>query len=196
MWRNLDLAELGRRRLLSSLSWGTLGGFCLELAIMPQAGNGFLVQGLVVMLIASLSVGIRCSGAVTGIGAAGLWASVRCKNSWRVLLATMLAGYVGGLAIYLCTTPVLVLMTFLVGLVLAALDRQLGTQFRVVAFSVDLRVLTVVGCLGLALLFWLMSRLFLSQAFRWVADRERTRHWFEEPVYRRSRRRSAAGVNR
>jgi hypothetical protein len=81
---------------------------------------------------------------------------------------------------------------------LAAIDRQLGTQLSVAAglVSFDHRVFTVLTCLGLALLFWLMSRLFLSQAFRWVADRERTRHWHEEPVYRRSRRRSAAEVNR
>ncbi len=238
-------------------------------AVMPNAGNGFLVQGLLVMLLASLIVGVRCSGAVTGererqtweallltpltakqlirgklwgimgasyayllayaapalvlsvlggimallwvllwlavtvlamyyIGAAGLWASVRSKNSWRALLATLLAGYVGGLAIYLCTTPILAIAAFIVGLLLIGLDKQFGTQLSVAAGSVsfDHRVFTVLTCLGLALLFWLMSRLFLSQALRWIADRERTRHWYEEPVYRRSRRRSAMPVKR
>ncbi|MHB1424151.1 MAG: ABC transporter permease [Gemmataceae bacterium] len=376
-WQSLDLAELGRRLLLSSLGWGTVGGVCLGLAIwrlrpayraelenirpqttppfpphwwggrrggvarvpvqeepirwreryveglapmpelrripqwlavaalavlftcsssailwlslpprvsvgetiialarfqparlaaiMPRASNGFLVQGVVVMLLASLIVGIRCSGAITGererqtweallltplsakqlirgklwgimgasyvyllayaapalvlsvlggvmalswvllwlavtvlamyyIGAAGLWASVRSKNSWRALLATMLAGYVGGLAIYLCTTPILAIAALILGLALIALDRQFGTQLSVAAgaFSFDHRLFTVLTCLGLALLFWLMSRLFLSRALRWVADRERTRHWYDEPIYRRSRRRSAA----
>ena len=125
------------------------------------------------------------------IGAAGLWASVRSKNSWRALLITMLAGYLGGLAIYTCTTPILALVAAIVGLLLLALDKHLGTQLSVTAgsFSFDHRVFTLLTCLGLALLFWLMSRLFLSQALRWVADRERTRHWYEEPVYRRSRRR-------
>ncbi|MGH7169161.1 MAG: ABC transporter permease subunit [Gemmataceae bacterium] len=229
--------------------------------VMPSAGNGFLVQGLMVMLLASLIVGIRCSGAVTGererrtweallltplpakqlirgklwgimgasyvyllayaapalvlsvlggvmallwvllwlavtvlamyyLGAAGLWASVRSQNSWRALLITMLAGYLGGLAIYACTTPILALLAAIVGLLLLSLDKQLGTQLSVTAgsFSVDHRVFTIRTCLGLALLFWLMSRLFLSLALRWVADRERTRHWYEEPVYRRSRR--------
>jgi ABC-type transport system involved in multi-copper enzyme maturation permease subunit len=237
--------------------------------IMPQAGNGFLVQGLVVMLLASLIVGIRCSGAVTGererqtweallltplsakqlirgklwgimgasyvyllayaapalvlsvfggimallwvllwlavtvlamyyIGAAGLWASVRSNNSWRALLATMLAGYLGGLAIYLCTTPILAFFAFIVGLILAGIDKELGTQLSVAAGTVsfDHRVFTILTCLGLALLFWAMSRLFLSRALRWVADRERTRHWNEEPIYRRSRHRSVAEVNR
>lgn len=232
--------------------------------VMPSAGNGFLVQGLLVMLLASLVVGVRCSGAVTGererqtweallltpvpakqlirgklwgimgasyvyllayavpalvlsvlggvmallwvllwlavtvlamyyIGAAGLWASVRSQNSWRALLITMLYGYVGGLAIYACTTPILAIVAAIIGLFLLALDKQFGTQFSVAAgsFTIDHRVFTVLTCLGLALLFWLMSRLFLSLARRWVADRERTRHWFEEPVYRRSRRHPA-----
>ncbi len=295
-WQSLDLAELGRRLLVSSLCWGTLGGTCLALAIgrlrpayrrelenvrsravrwynalrragadepirwrewhveglaptpglrrvppwlavagvstltiassllilllslpsgvragdlilalvhfqperltvrMPAAGDGFLVQGLVVMLLASLVVGIRCSGAVTGererrtweallltplsakqlirgklwgimgasyvyllayaapavvlsvlggvlalcwvllwlavtvlamyyIGAAGLWASVRSRSSWRALLGTMAAGYVGGLAIYLGTTPILAIAAVILGALLGAIDR-------------------------------------------------------------------------
>ena len=184
--------------------------------VMPSAGDGFLVQGLVVMLLASLIVGIRCSGAVTGererqtweallltplsakqlirgklwgimgasyvyllayavpavvlsvlggvmallwvllwlavtvlamyyIGAAGLWASVRSRNSWRALLITMLAGYLGGLAIYTCTTPILALVAAIVGLLLLALDKHLGTQLSVTAgsFSFDHRVFTL-----------------------------------------------------
>jgi ABC-type transport system involved in multi-copper enzyme maturation permease subunit len=365
-WRGRDLSELGRRLLLSSLSWGTLGVVCLGLAIwrlrpayvaelenvrpqiarwysvlrvpvpeepirwrerhveglaptpelrripqwlgvtaiailstlssalilllslppgvsvgdvivalvqfqparlaavMPSASNGFLVQGLMVMLLASLVVGIRCSGAVTGererrtweallltplpakqlirgklwgimgasyvyllayaapalvlsvlggvmallwvllwlavtvlamyyIGAAGLWASVRSKNSWRALLITMLAGYIGGLAVYAPTSLILAIVSLIIGLILVAIDKQFGTQLSAAAgsFSVDHRVFSVLTCIGLALIFWLMSRLFLSQAMRWVADRERTRHWYEEPIYRRSRRQPA-----
>ncbi|HTU23098.1 MAG TPA: ABC transporter permease [Gemmataceae bacterium] len=232
--------------------------------VLPSAGNGFLVQGLLVMLLASLVVGIRCSGAVTGererqtweallltplsakqlirgklwgimgasyvyllayagpalvlsvlggvmallwvvlwlavtvlamyyIGAAGLWASVRSKNSWRALLITMLAGYIGGLAVYAPTSIILMIVSFIIGLMLAAIDKQFGTQLSAAAgsFSLDHRVFSVLTCLGLALIFWLMSRLFLSMAMRWVADRERTRHWYEEPIYRRSRRRPA-----
>jgi ABC-type transport system involved in multi-copper enzyme maturation permease subunit len=238
-------------------------------ALMPGAGNGFLVQGLVVMLLASLVVGIRCSGSVTGererrtweallltplsarqlirgklwgimgasylyllayaapavvlsvfggvlalcwvllwlavtllamyyVGAAGLWCSVRAGNSWRALLGTMAAGYVGGLAIYACTSPILLVAAYILGSVLAAVDRQLGTRLSGAAhpfISFDHRVFFVLTCLGLALIFWLMSRLFLSQALRWVADRERTRHWYDEPIYRRSRRRPVKAIS-
>ncbi len=231
-------------------------------AVMPNASNGFLVQGMAVMLLGSLVAGIRCSGAITGerergtweallltplsakelihgkwwgimgssyiyllayavpalvlsvlggvvallwvllclavavlamyyLGAAGLWASARSNNSWRALLTTLLAGYVGGLAIYLCSTPILALVSLILNAFVFAFDKYFGTQWSAAtgSFSFDRRTFTLMTCLGLALLFWLMSRFFLNQAQHWVADRERTRHWFEEPVYRRSRRR-------
>jgi ABC-type transport system involved in multi-copper enzyme maturation permease subunit len=364
-WKSLEWAELGRRLLVSSLCWGTLGGVCLALAIwrlrpaylselegvrppavrwysgtrlpvreepirwrerhveglapgprlrriplslgvtavallttcsslailflslppsvqvgdlivalarfqparltalLPDAGDGFLAQGLVVMLLASLVVGIRCSGAITGererqtweallltplsaqqlirgklwgimgasyvyllayaapalvlsvlggvvslfwvllwlavtvlamyyIGAAGLWCSVRSRNSWRALLGTMAAGYAGALALYSCSLIIIFPAALLVGALLTAIDRQLGTQLSAAAtpfFSLDHRVFFILTCVGLVLIFWLMSRMFLHQALRWVADRERTRHWYEEPIYRRSLRR-------
>jgi ABC-type Na+ efflux pump permease subunit len=231
-------------------------------ALMPNAANGFLGQGVMVMLLASLVVGIRCSGAVTGererktweallltplsakqlirgklwgilgasyiyllayaapaivlsvlggvmallwvllwlavtvlamyyIGAAGLWASVRARDSWRALLATLAAGYVGGLAVYMPTSVLVVIATFFLSLVLQALDSYFGTQLRAAAAwtPFDPRVFTFLTGLALALIFWLMARFFLNRALRWIADRERTRHWHEEPVYRRSRRR-------
>lgn len=239
-------------------------------ARMPAAADGFLAQGLVVMLLASLVVGVRCSGAVTGererqtweallltplsakqmirgklwgimgasyayllayaapaiilsifggvlslwwvllwlavtvlamyyVGAAGLWASVRCKNSWRALLVTMAAGYVGGLVLYTPASLVLLIASFIISAVLISIDRQFGTQLSLSTnpffpTTFDHRVFSVLTCLGLALIFWLMSRLFLNRALRWVADRERTRHWHDEPIYRRSRRRRVAGA--
>lgn len=238
-------------------------------ALMPDAADGFLVQGMTAMLLASLIVGIRCSGAVTGererktweallltplsakqmirgklwgilgagyvyllayaapaivlsvlggvmsllwvllwlavtvlamyyIGAAGLWASVRARDSWRALLATMTAGYVGGLAIYAPTALILSVATFLIGLLLKEIDKQFGTQLSATSsrFGFDSRVFTILTCLALALIFWLVSKMFLNRALRWVADRERTRHWHEEPVYRRSRRRAAQKTTR
>lgn len=233
-------------------------------ALMPDAADGFLYQGLTVMLLASLIVGIRCSGAITGererktweavlltplsakqlirgklwgilgagyiyllayaapalvlsvlggvmsllwvllwlavtmlamyyMGAAGLWASVRSRDSWRALLATMTAGYVGGLAVYAPTSALLFIVSLIVGTMLLAVDKQFGTQLSAAAsaFPFDPRVFTILTCLALALIFWLMSKMFLNRALRWVADRERTRHWNEEPVYRRSRRQAA-----
>ena len=64
----LDIAEavwsLNVRRLVS---------------LMPQAHTAFLVQGLVVMLLASLVVGIRCAGAIS---------QERERLTWEALLLT------------------------------------------------------------------------------------------------------------
>ena len=164
------------------------------------AEDGFLLQGLVVMLLGSFVVGIRCSGAVTGererqtweavlltplsakqlvhgklwgvmaacywyllayavpavllsalggggslgwtvlwlavtvlamyfMGAAGLWCSVRSKTSWRSLLGTMALGYLGGLLLYLITSPFVGLLALLVILMLWLVDSWLKTGF-------------------------------------------------------------------
>jgi ABC-type transport system involved in multi-copper enzyme maturation permease subunit len=230
--------------------------------LFPGAGDSFLVQGIVVMLLASLVVGIRCSGAVTGererqtweallltplsakqmirgklwgimgasywyvvayavpavlfsllaglgalfwtviwlavtflamyfVGAAGLWCSVWARNSWRSLLGTLGWGYVGGTVVYLTTTPVILIIALLLLLLLSVADLIFQTQMAGVAFrgfSTFLTLFFVASCIGLAFIFWLMSRLFLSRAQRYIADRERTRHWHEEPVYRRAAR--------
>ena len=51
-------------------------------AMLPGAEVGFLVQSLVVLLLASMIVGVRCSGAVTG--------EPRACKSWEALLLTPL----------------------------------------------------------------------------------------------------------
>jgi hypothetical protein len=231
-------------------------------ALLPHASNGFLIQGVVAMLLASLVVGIRCSGSITGerekqtweallltpisakqmirgklwgvmwasywyllayaapavtlsvfagplalcwtvlwlavtvlamyfIGATGLWCSVRSRNSWRSLLFTLGMGYVGGALMYVVTSPVIALFALLLVLLLYFIDVMIGTQMAALClrnFPAYLQVFFVSSCVGLAVLFLLLARLFLSRAQRWVADRERTRHWYEEPIYRRSRR--------
>jgi ABC-type transport system involved in multi-copper enzyme maturation permease subunit len=231
-------------------------------ALMPDAGAGFLVQSLVVMLLASLVVGIRCSGAVTGererqtweallltpmsakevirgkmwgvmgasywyllayaapavvlsafggllallwtavwlavtvlamyfVGAAGLWCSVRSKNSWRSLLGTLGLGYVGGACIYAVTSPVIWVLSLLLLLLVHVVDFAVGTHMGDLAaknYGLYFKLFYLASSICLAVIFWLMARLFLTRAQRWVADRDRTRHWYDEPVYRRSRR--------
>jgi ABC-type transport system involved in multi-copper enzyme maturation permease subunit len=239
-------------------------------AMLPEAAVGFLVQSVAVMVLASLVVGIRCSGAVTGererqtweallltplsakqlirgkmwgimgasywyllaygapavtlsvlggplalfwtvlwlavtvlamyfVGAAGLWCSVRAKTSWRALLGTLGLAYVGGAGIYLITSPLMVILALLLVLGLYFLDLATGTHMADLAFRnfrSFLQLFWAASSVGLALIFWLMARLFLNRAQRWVADRERTRHWHEEPLYRRARRVEVPSVAR
>lgn len=234
--------------------------------MMPKAATGFLIQGILVMLLGSLVVGIRCSGAVTGererqtwepllltqlsarelirsklwgimgasyvylfaygmpavivslvagplavfwvvlwlavtvlamyfVGAAGLWSSVRSKSSWQALIKTLGWGYLFGALIYALTSPALFVLMFIVALILAAIDAQLRTTlFRafVQNFNSELNAFFVATCVSLAIIFWLCARFFLTRAQKWIAQRERTRHWQSAPVYRRSKRRVRA----
>jgi ABC-type transport system involved in multi-copper enzyme maturation permease subunit len=231
-------------------------------SLAPDAEVGFLIQSLLALLIASLVVGIRCSGAVTGererqtweallltpisakqlvhgklwgvlkssvwyllayaapavlfaavgglkallwtilwlavtllamyyVGAAGIWCSVRCKTSWRSLLGTLGLGYVGGLALYLVCSPAIFVLAFFLLMAATILDALLKTQLTGLALfglSTYWNFVFVATCLGLAIIFWIASRVFLSWSQRWIADRERTRHWHDEPVFRRPRR--------
>jgi ABC-type transport system involved in multi-copper enzyme maturation permease subunit len=235
-------------------------------AALPDAAAGFLVQSLVAMLLASLVVGVRCSGAVTAererqtweallltplsageildgklwgvlgaglwyllayaapaaalsalggtlalfwtllwlavtvlamyyVGAAGLWCSVRSRNSWRSLLGTLAAGYVGGMALYALSAPVWAMVSVIVAMVLKAIDRTWGTSTATVVTPGGLLALEtpvlIASSAALAVIFLLMARAFRRLARRWVAQRDRTRHWSEEPVLRRARRRPA-----
>jgi hypothetical protein len=54
--------------------------------------------------------------------------------------------------------------------------------------SFYLPALLIAVCIGIEAAFWVTAKFFLTWAQRWIADRERTRHWYEEPIYRRSRR--------
>ena len=233
--------------------------------LMPDASTGFLIQSLIVLLLASLVVGVRCSGSITGerekmtweallltpmsaksmihgklwgimgasywyllayaataivfsvfggvlslfwtviwlavtvlamyyIGAAGLFCSARSKSSWRSLLGTVAYGYLGGLGMFLVVSPVTGILSLILILLLAIMDLFLNTGIARMAFnnfSVYRQIFLVSSCIALAVICWFMARLFLGWAMRWVADRERTRHWYDEPIYRRPRRRPA-----
>lgn len=230
--------------------------------LLPGAAVGFLVQSLVVLLIAMFIVGVRTSGTITGerergtwdalltttmkddelvrdklrgvltasfwyllayaapalalsilgglgaflwtvlglavtilgmyfIGAAGVWSSARSSSSWRSLLTTLAFGYLGGVLIFLVTSPALLL----VGWILMVLLKVAGSVLKIdlggfvaPSFDVFLPYLLTAACLGLATAFYFSARFFVGFAAQWIATRERTRHWEEEPVYRLPRR--------
>ncbi len=230
-------------------------------SLLPQASLGFLVQGLVAMFVASLVVGIRCSGSIAVerekqtweavlltpmtakqivlvkmwgvmgaglwyllayaapavslsafggpmalfltvlwvaltvlamyfIGAAGLWCSVRARDSWRSLLHTMAVGYLGGLMLYIVTSPFIGILYGILLLCILLLDMFLGTNLYGLvraSWANFFQVFFVSSCIVLVIAFWLLAQLFLARCVRWIADRDRTRHWHDEPLYRRSR---------
>jgi ABC-type transport system involved in multi-copper enzyme maturation permease subunit len=234
--------------------------------LLQGASTGFLVQAILAMLIASLVVGIRCSGAITSerekqtweavllttlsarsiirgklwgvmgasywyllayaapavtlsvlggplalvytilwlaatvlvmyfIGAAGLWCSVQAVNSWRSLLHTLVAGYVAGLTIYAVASPFIAVLAVMLLLFLLIIDWLIGSNLSSMGFNRHfMRVFAIASSIGLAVTLWFVAKWFLNRAQRYVADRDRTRHWHDEPLFRRSRTRTRGAV--
>ncbi len=237
-------------------------------SLTPEASDGFLLLGIVAMLVTSQVVGARCAGAVAqererrtweavlltpltarqivrgklhGIlrasawyvlayaapavtfsvfagplalaytlswlaatvlatyfmGAVGLWCSVRAGGAWRALLQTEFIGYLGGLLVYGLCTPAILLFALILALFVFCLDLALGTRLAALCLSAHfIRTLTISSAVCLVAAFWFTAGRVLAWAQRWIAERERTRHRFDEPVYRRSRGAAVGGPGR
>ncbi|HLN28650.1 MAG TPA: ABC transporter permease subunit [Gemmataceae bacterium] len=241
--RSISLAELGA--ILSNFDF-----FQLSTLFWPAA-DAFLLQAVIALLVATLLVGVRCSGAITGererqtweallltpvpvrylirgklwgiigasypyllayaipatafsflggieatlqtivcfgvtwlamgfIGAAGLWCSARFKSSWRSLLGAIAIGYGTGFVLFVIALPAAGIVFLIVWVTLSLLDYVYGTNFAATFtslagfFKIATQIALVIG-------FLLATGLFLSSTQRYIADRERIRHWKEEP---------------
>src|SRR5262249_30222263 len=126
------------------------------------------------------------------VGATGLRCSVRAKNSWRSLLGTLGIGYVGGFILFAMMSPVISIFALVLFLSLLLMDRYLGTSVGANAtgggFLMFYLTFKIASCIGLVVIFWLTAKFFLRDTQKWIADRERTRHWEEEPEYYRPRK--------
>jgi ABC-type transport system involved in multi-copper enzyme maturation permease subunit len=183
-WEALLLTPLTSRQLIRGKMWGILGSSYLFLlayavpALALSSLGGFLPFFWTAVWLAVTWL------AMYFIGATGLWCSVRSKGSWRSLLGTVGIGYVGGALVYLITTPVIVIIAVVILLFLLLIDQYLGTQLGRTAaggFGDFVLGFTVGSCLVLAGVFWGLAWFFLGDAQKWIADRERTRHWRDEP---------------
>jgi ABC-type transport system involved in multi-copper enzyme maturation permease subunit len=111
--------------------------------LFPGAARGFLAQGVIVMLLASLVVGVRCSGAVTG---------ERERQTWEPLLLTPLSaselirgklwGIMGASYGYL-------LAYGLPAILLSVLAGPLATIWTIVWLGVTVLAMYFIGAAGL-----------------------------------------------
>jgi ABC-type Na+ efflux pump permease subunit len=190
-WEALLLTPLSAEEILDGKLWGVLGAsLWYLLAYAAPAVALSALGGPLAFFWTVLWLGVTVL-AMYYVGAAGLWCSVRSRNSWRSLLGTLAAGYLGGLALYVLTSPAWAVLGVFVALTLQAVDRTWGTQTAALVPGVMASVETpalIASSAALAGIFWLMARTFRAHARRWVADRDRTRHWAQEPVLRRARR--------
>lgn len=190
-WEALLLTPLSAHRIVQGKLWGIMEASYAYL--LAYAGPALCLSALagplaLIYTLVWLAVTVL---AMYFLGATGLYCSVRSQTSWGSLLKTLGIGYLGSLAVSLVCSPGFFILIVMMLLMLVFIDLALGTSLSRWSFSLTnptfIRVLWLSVAFGLAVLFWLLARLFLRWAHRWVADRERTRHWEDAPVYRRSR---------
>ena len=186
-WEALLLTPLSAKQMVSNKLWGVMGAsYWYLLAYAAPALIFSVFGGLLALFLTSLLI-VQTALATYFIGAAGIYCSASSKNSWRSLLRTMAWGYLGGLIISFIVSPLVAILWLVLALVLYIIDLITGSGISK-AGSIWLPAFLVAVCIGFEVIFWLAAKFFLNWAQRWIADRERTRHWHEEPVYRRSRR--------
>ena len=179
----------GKLRGIIGASYPYLIAYAAPALFFSICGS-FLEGSLAVFFWTLLLLGVTWL-AMAFVGAAGLWCSVRSKSSWRSLLGTVVIGYLGGFLLYGVAAPVAFILYGVIYLTLLLIDFIIGAGGAGLAttFSNAKGAYVVVTCLALICGFLLAIKLFLATAQQYVALRERVRHWKEEPIAYRSRRR-------
>jgi ABC-type transport system involved in multi-copper enzyme maturation permease subunit len=186
-WEALLLTPLSAKQMVSSKLWGVMGAsYWYLLAYAAPAVIFSVLGGLQSLFLTALLI-VQTALATYFIGAAGVYCSASSKNSWRSLLKTMAWGYLGGLLISFVVSPLILILAAVLMLVLYIIDVLTKSGISRTG-NLFLPAFLVALCIGFEVIFWLAAKIFMTWAQRWIADRERTRHWHEEPVYRRSRR--------
>jgi ABC-type transport system involved in multi-copper enzyme maturation permease subunit len=189
-WEALLLTPLETREIIRGKLWGILGSISLYLLAYAVAALPLAALGGVVSLFLVLLLWVAAWLAMYFMGAAGIWSSVRSKSSWRSLLGTLGISYVGGTIIFVLFTPIIGIVALFVMIILIVVDQtfQTGLGPNIAAgFMVFGASFYIAACLVLAFVFWGLAWYFIADAQKWVADRERTRHWKNEYRYRAPR---------
>ncbi len=172
------LAVLFRNRLDSFVTFWVF--FAVSLGTMV----GALLLGAVPLFL-TLLTSVVTTVALFYMGAAGIWCSARFSTSWRSLLATLGLGYLGGLVLWLVTTPITLivgLLVYMMFLMLSEADNLLGTQTAGLARSlVNWKIVAIIAsCIVLAGVFLGVPWWFIKNSEWRVGFMERVRVWREE----------------
>lgn len=197
-WESLLLTPLSESQLVLGKLWGVLSGSAWYLLAYGAVALSLSILGGVAAFLWTLLWLAVTLLAMYFIGAAGLWASVRSTTSWRALLSTMGFGYLGGVLIFVICSPVIAILAGVLMAVLMMADALFQTRFATFAatnLTTYWTMFFVAACIGLAVIFFVAASLFLRNAQTWIANRERTRHWEDEPVYRSRRRTAPRGLD-
>jgi hypothetical protein len=189
-WEALLLTPLPVRDLIRGKLWGIIGAshpyllaYAIPAVFFSLLGGALaFIWTVVLLLVTYLGMAF--------MGAAGLWCSVRFKTSWGSLLVTLMIGYLGGFTLWGLAFPVALILFGLIMLSLWIVDLLINNQTHLASMFGSTAVVFFLGTY-VALLggFLLMVKVFLGTAQKYVADRERIRHWKDEPKMYRPRRR-------
>jgi ABC-type transport system involved in multi-copper enzyme maturation permease subunit len=181
-WEALLLTPLSVEELIRGKLWGILSVCGLYLAAYAVPALLLALLGgpaAVIWVVINLGETLL---AMYYLGAVGMWASARSRTSWRSLLITVLVAYAAAIGVYICLMPVVLLISGIIYAALKIAAAYLGEGGVLGSFATFSGVLLIAAYIGLVALFWFLARLFLRAAERWVAERERTRHWQNEPL--------------
>jgi ABC-type transport system involved in multi-copper enzyme maturation permease subunit len=206
-WEALLLTPLETRQLIRSKLWGIIGAsWPYLLAYLVPALMCALIGGPACVVVTLLWFAVTWL-AMGYVGGAGLWCSVRSKNSWRSLLSTLGIAYVGGFLLFIVAFVPSCIFGCLIGIALYFVDEalvKLGMQRSFTAggragmgwledgFYIALAII-------LAVTFFIIAWRFIVSAEYRVSVLERTKHWRSEPRhprwsrYGRERRREERG---
>ena len=191
-WEALLLTPLPVRHLIRGKLWGIIGASYPYLLMYAVPAFVFaLLAGWQATFWMILLLGVTWL-AMAFVGAAGLWCSVRAKSSWRSLMGTVLIGYGGGFCLLMVAFPVAGLVFLVILVTLALIDWFTVNQYGLSTWwQGTFDIYTFCVCVALIVGFLGMIWIFLADAQKYVADRERIRHWKEEPKPIRRRRPAA-----
>jgi ABC-type transport system involved in multi-copper enzyme maturation permease subunit len=190
-WEALLLTPLTVEQLIRGKLWGImLVSYIYLAAYAVPALLLSVLGGPISVFWTGLNLAVTLL-AMYYLGAVGLWSSVRAKTSWRSLLITVLVAYLAGLAFNAVLFPAVLIISLLIYAVLSIAASYFGVNAGglMASFGTFSTALLIACWIGMVVAFYIAARLFLRGAQKWVADRERTRHWEDDPIQRPRKRR-------
>ncbi len=177
-WDGLLLTPMPTRRIVdakfraivtAALPYVTVYAVCtIPLASLIRAEAGLVGIGMTVALVAG----------VVFVAATGIYWSARLRSSWRSLLATLAAGYLGWQFLVVPISLALALMVEIGPAGFVHLSRTLSWQCLFMGWpswgtELRMQVLLLAAGVGVALA-WLLAQIFLRWAARRIDQCERT----------------------
>jgi ABC-type transport system involved in multi-copper enzyme maturation permease subunit len=190
-WEALLLTPLTVEQLIRGKVWGIM--FVSYIYLAAYAIPALLLSlfgGPISVFWTGLTLGVTLL-AMYYLGAVGMWSSVRSRTSWRSLLITVAVAYLAAILFYGVLFPAVLIIWGIVFFMVWLTANYLGVNAAgwVGAFATGYVTFMIATWIGMVIAFFVAARLFLRGAQKWVADRERTRHWEDDPMERPRRRR-------